>query len=157
MNTTKSAILVILVIIAGFFLLNKKSTPLEEPQAKLPGGSAPAIEASKIQDIKWIWAMTVIKDKIMVPEKEGAFTLTLGADGQVSGTTDCNSFFSSYELGSDGVISFGNIGMTKMFCEGSQENEFVGEIPNMGKYTLDGNGNLMLIYPDETGLIMFKR
>ncbi|MES2930731.1 MAG: META domain-containing protein [Patescibacteria group bacterium] len=127
-------------------------------QGKLPAGSAPVASASAIQGKTWIWQKTVMNnDTVITPKKAGAFTLTLGADGKATGKTDCNSFFASYAIGTDGVIKFENIGSTKMFCEGSQESVFTGEIAQANHYMVDASGNLVLLLPMDSGSIMFTK
>lgn len=127
-------------------------------QSKLPAGSNYSPSAESIQSQTWIWKETGMSDgTVITPKKAGAFTLTLGKDGQATGKTDCNSFFASYQIASDGVIKFENIGATKMFCEGSQESIFTGEIAQANQYMLDANGNLVLLLPYDSGSVMFKK
>lgn len=126
--------------------------------SKLPAGSAPTPSPASIQSKTWIWQKTIMSDgAVITPKKAGAFTITLGADGKASGKTDCNGYFSSYNIGSDGVISFGNIGSTLMFCEGSQEAVFTGQIAKASHYILDSSGNLVLLLPYDSGSILFTK
>lgn len=94
----------------------------EVPKGKMPAGTTPVANPSVIQDNTWVWSKTVMNDdKIITPNKPGIFTLTLKADGNASGKTDCNGFFGDYKVGTDGVISFGPFASTMMYCEGSRE------------------------------------
>jgi heat shock protein HslJ len=149
---------IILIIVAfGVFTLAKTITPQkirETPQGKLPAGSTPVGAPSDIEGT-WVWSETIVNnDTSVTPKKPDAFSITL-TDGQVTGTTDCNSFFSSYKIGSDGVIFFGPIGSTKMACEGSQEGEFTDLIAQTSNYTFD-NGNLVLFQQDAS-VTIFKK
>jgi heat shock protein HslJ len=176
-NKEKILLAVILVVLIGFYFYSRNTkkavvemedntsvtTPSqndvvpEQPKGKLPAGSAPVASAKKIQGITWVWNQSLIKADLMAPKKPGAFTLTLGADGKATGKTDCDSYFATYQIGSEGIIKFGAIGATKMYCEGSEEAEFTDELSKVGRYQIDGNGNLMLLYPDQTAVIMFNK
>jgi|GEM_PF-1605074 len=127
-------------------------------QGKLPAGSTPPAAPAAIQSKTWIWQKTIMnEDTVITPKKAGAFTLTLGTDGKATGKTDCNSFFASYKIGSDGVITFSGIGSTLMFCEGSQESVFTGQIAKANQYMVDASGNLVLMLPYDSGSILFRQ
>ena len=127
-------------------------------QGKLPAGSTPPAAPAAIQSKTWVWQKTIMSDgAVITPKKAGAFTLTLGTDGKATGKTDCNSFFASYKIGTDGVIAFGGIGSTLMFCEGSQESVFTGQIAKANQYMVDASGNLVLMLPYDSGSILFRQ
>ncbi len=133
-------------------------TVAEVPKGKLPADSAPVAPAASITSQKWIWDRTVMSDgKIIKSNKPGVFSITLKADGNVAGTTDCNGFFASYAVGSDGVIKIDQMGSTMMFCEGSQESIFMTDVGRANRYMLDSSGNLVLLLPYDSGSIMFKK
>lgn len=105
----------------------------------------------------WVWTQTVMNDDtVITPQETGAFTLTLEADGSAHGTTDCNSFTGSYELGADDAIAFSPLAMTRMFCEGSQEAEFTDMLTEADHYFMDENGNLVLLLPFDSGSVLFE-
>ena len=140
-----------------FKVSNDCATPAVS-QGKLPAGSTPPAAPATIQSKTWIWQKTVMNDDtVITPKKSGAFTLTLGTDGKATGKTDCNSFFANYKIGSDGVITFSGIGSTLMFCEGSQESVFTGQIAKANQYMVDASGNLVLILPYDSGSILFRQ
>lgn len=158
-------VIILLIVALGLFTLSKSlsskvppvpEAPMEEvPQGKLPPGSTPVGATSDIENVTWVWTETISNgDTSIVPKKAGAFSLVL-SEGKVTGKTDCNSFFGSYQIGSDGKISFGPLGSTKMFCEGSQETEFTGVIELTSNYTLN-NGNLVLFQQD-AGVSTFRK
>ncbi len=91
-------------------------------------------------------------------------TATFGADGQVTGSAGCNSYFAGYEL--DGqAISIGQAGITEMFCmepDGvmDQEAEFMAALQRAATYTIewdrlqlrDADGALQVdLVPSEPG------
>ncbi len=155
-------VIILLVVAFGIFTLSKaisfKTLPVEEvPQEKLPPDSTPVGASSDIENITWAWIETIENnDKSIIPKRPGAFSITL-ANGKVVGKTDCNSFFSTYQIGSDGVISFGPIGSTKMACEETQETVFTDFISKTSRYTLDANKNLVLLLEQDSGSVMFKK
>jgi heat shock protein HslJ len=98
------------------------------------------ITAPGFTDKKWVWSSKTIKDA----KKSTAFSVTFKADGTLSGTTDCNTFFGSYKMDTN-KLSFGQFGLTKMFCEGTQENEFLAELEKVTMFSIDMNKNLILM------------
>lgn len=128
------------------------------PKGKLPAGSTPPANASLIEGVTWVWQKTVMGDgKTVVPKKEGVFTLLLKKDGNVSLKTDCNGGFGEYKIGSDGVISFGPLSSTMMYCEGSQESIYTNAISTSSRYMLDPSGNLVLLLQYDSGSVFFKK
>ncbi|CAM3230896.1 META domain-containing protein [Prescottella defluvii] len=80
-------------------------------------------------------------------------TLTIGDNGQATGTTGCNRFNGPAQVG-DGTVTFGPLASTKMACpadvtevEQSVQHVLDGEVT----YTIDGN-TLTLMRADGTGL-----
>jgi len=130
----------------------------EVPKGKMPAVTTPVANPSVIQANTWVWSKTIMSDdKIITPNKPGVFTLTLKADGNASGKTDCNGFFGDYKVGTDGVISFGPFASTMMYCEGSQEREYTETISKATRYMVDESGNLVLLLPLDSGSILFRK
>lgn len=124
--------------------------------SKLPAGSAPATNPADVEGKTWVWQETMINDGSLIkPKKSGAFTISFGVDGRITGKTDCNSYFATYKMGSDGIISFTNIGSTKMFCEDSQEILFTGWLGQVNGYMINGDGDLILDLPYDSGSLRF--
>lgn len=160
-------VIILLVVAFGLFTLSKaisyrmsptSEIPTEElPSEKLPPGSIPVGMIKDIENTTWAWIETIENnDTSIIPKRPGAFSITL-TEGKVTGKTDCNSFFGTYQIGSDGIISFGPIGSTKMFCEGSQEAVFTDFISKTSRYTLDANNNLVFLLAQDSGSVMFKK
>ena len=121
-------------------------------QGKLPAGSTPYTNGAALKGTTWEWQKFVANDNVTTtPKSTGVFTVTFAADGTISGKTDCNGFFGSYTVGSDGVISFGPLGSTMMFCENSQESVFSGAVQKAIRYEVDASGNLILSLSDNGG------
>lgn len=104
----------------------------------------------------WKWRMTQKGNETLTPKTVDAFTLTFNADGSVSGTTDCNNFAGSYTL-TDNTIQFSALGMTKKFCEGSQESEFVqfGTDPLLTVF--EHTTTLLLVLPLNAGTVTLDK
>ncbi len=153
----KRIIIVIVLLIVAIFLYGLAKAPQQIPQGKLPPGSTPVGGPQDILDTKWVWVETTLPDGTTItPNQKDAFSITLSSDGNTAGKTDCNSFFSDYALGSDGILSFGPIGSTKMFCEGSQESIFVDHISKVSHYTFK-DGRLVLLLANAAGSMSFEK
>ncbi len=99
----------------------------------------------------WQWVRSVATSGTeTVPVESEAFTIVFTREGVVNGTTDCNSFFSSYHAkGTE--LSFDTFGMTKMFCEGSQEQLFISSLSDGGVVTIsERDSTFTLKQPDIT-------
>ena len=111
---------------------------------KLPSGSTPVGDISALIGTTWRWEKLIQADGSIVTPRSDVFSVTFGTDGKMTGKTDCNGFFGSYQLGSDGILSFGALGSTMMFCDNSQESVFTGAIQNVSSYGFEANGDLTL-------------
>jgi heat shock protein HslJ len=109
----------------------------------------------KLTASKWVWRETIMSnDEIILPSKPDVFTLTFNATGEINGTTDCNSFFSTFTL-DETKISFGPLGMTKMYCEESQEQIFTSMLENTDFIFFDEQNNLVLLLKYDSGSVIF--
>lgn len=105
----------------------------------------------------WIWEKTVDNNEELVfPLEESSFSITFNEEGQVSGTTDCNNFFGSYELKDNNGLSFGPLASTKMFCENSQENIFTAWLAEADSYSFSSPENLAINLSDGSSLYFRK-
>lgn len=117
------------------------TTPVSETQAQLMSET-------------WVWQETVMSNgDVTTPDDADAFTLTFTAD-EILGTTDCNSFGGSYDL-NETEISFGPMRMTRMFCEGSQEQEFVDAVTESSMVYFEDGEDLVLLLPYDSGSVIF--
>lgn len=106
----------------------------------------------------WKWQGIIMSDDTtIVPAKPDVFTLTFTEDGQVSGTTDCNSFSGTYTVGEEGLVTWGAFASTQMFCENSQESVFLDKIANVDRIFFDEAGNLILLLKFDSGAIVFSK
>jgi len=80
---------------------------------------------------------------IFVPQKPDAFGLMFGNQNQFSATTDCNNTGGTYNI-SGQSLALTDIFTTLMYCEGSEESEFVGFLSNVESYQFTNKGELLL-------------
>lgn len=84
------------------------------------------------------WALETITDADAASTPVAPATLVFAADGSVSGSTGCNSFFGDYAAGT----GFGPLGSTKMACEPAvmeQEALILGMLGPDATVTIDGS------------------
>lgn len=105
----------------------------------------------------WRWQNALYNDgREIKPKSPGAFTLKFNNDGTFSATTDCNSAGGKYSAGTNGTISFTDIFSTKMYCEGSQEAEFIQMLANSSEYLFTSKGELVLGLKFDSGSVVFR-
>ena len=120
------------------------------------GSLAELKNLSSLTDRDWKWVRTEMNnDEIITPKKADAFSIAFKSDGSVSGRTDCNSFFGQYEI-AEGKLSFGAMGSTKMFCEGSQEDVFMKSLGEVESYFINKDNKLILQIKLDSGIMMFE-
>ncbi len=128
-------------------------TPATPTTPKLPADSTPR-DPQRLQGKTWVWYKTIFAGVTTTPQKPGVFTLVFGADGQVTGTTDCNGFGGEYVVGSDGVLTFEPFFTTLMYCEDSQEGAYNTVLAQTTSYEIDSTG--MLVLSGSAGAVYFK-
>lgn len=152
----KNIILAILGI--GFMVLVVMIFGKDQNQETQTGGMITNGPVLALSESVWVWDKTLMNDDTtIIPQKSGAFSISFTKDGNVSGTTDCNGFSGTYTLSGEGVITFGPIASTKMFCEGSQEQVFLNYLSTEQRVFFDEAGNLVLLLPYDSGSIIFKK
>lgn len=105
---------------------------------------------------KWNWIKTLYNnDKEVKPLKENVFTLSLKDDNTFSATTDCNGVGGEYSLDGN-KISFGNMISTLMYCEGSQEGDFIKMLEGVESYFFTSKGELIFNMKLDSGSFIFR-
>lgn len=122
--------------------------------------SSPTVSEGESASLQgtWTWEETQMNDDTQVTPKDvEAFTITFDpAENRVSGTTDCNNFFGSYEK-NENELSFSALGSTMMFCEGSQEQEFTGHLQEITHFMFTEEGQLVLLLKYDSGSMIFNK
>ncbi len=103
----------------------------------------------------WNWVKAEYSDGKIVTPKKDLFTLTFKNDGTFSATTDCNSMGGKYDS-TKNTITFSDIFSTKMYCEGSQENDFSSLLSKADIYMFTSKGELVLNLKLDSGSVYFK-
>lgn len=103
----------------------------------------------------WILDSALYNDGTEINPTGDRFSITFLPGNRFSATTDCNSMNGSY-VAADGAISFSQIGMTKMFCEDSQETEFLNILENTSSYHFTARGQLIFDLKFDSGTATFR-
>lgn len=103
----------------------------------------------------WKWVRAEYSDGSVVSPKKDSFSITLKEDGTFSASTDCNGLGGKYSADS-ASLSFKDSISTLMYCEDSQESEFLKIIENTESYEFTSKGELVLNLKSETGVVYFK-
>ncbi len=104
----------------------------------------------------WMWVSALYNDGTeLKPKQAGVFTLTFGADGKFTATTDCNAMGGSYST-NQGALSLSNIYATKKHCEGSQEADFAKLLEHTASYLFTSKGELILEIKYDSGTVTFR-
>ena len=88
------------------------------------------------------WKLVELLGQPVPATQKQPFLMLDRQDHRAHGSTGCNSFSGSYTLDEAKLrISFGEMAMTQMFCEGSMETEkaFVEVLQQADNYSLGGN------------------
>jgi len=164
--TTVGILIVLGALVLLFATVFKSNNDLPIPEGenpvvvnpKLPAGSTPPGSPGFIQGVtfQWIEGMFLPARTPIEFKNPKAFTITFGMDGKVSGTTDCNSFSGDYQVGSDGAITFGPFMSTKMYCDGSQEAEFLNMLAKVARYQGESQMNVLILESEEMMMVLAK-
>ncbi len=104
----------------------------------------------------WVWVGARYADgRELTPRRPDVFTLTFGSDGRFNATTDCNRLGGTYTA-ADSSLTFGDIFATRMFCEGSQENEFSALLDAVVSYRFTSRGQLILVLDADMGSVELR-
>ena len=105
---------------------------------------------------KWEWVRTQMNDgKIITPERLGAFSIVFNKDGSIAIGTDCNTMRGTYTVQGNS-LTFSQMISTKMYCEGSQEQEFASHVHEVGSYLFTSKGELILEIKMDSGTMIFR-
>ena len=104
----------------------------------------------------WNWVKTVYNDDtVHTPLEPDVFGLTFDDEGNLHVTTDCNTMNGRY-LVDEHRIQFEQMTSTRMFCEGSQEQEFAKMLDSVSSYLFTDRGQLVLEIRYDSGSMIFR-
>ena len=124
---------------------------VEEPVPVVTPGSNDLLNTS------WRWLRTenATGTVISQPLRSKPFILSF-ADGDSMGSqTDCNNIAGSYIHG-DTTLTFGSMVSTKMFCEDSQEMEYMSQLQLVTEHAILNN-MLLLSMSNNEGIMFFVK
>jgi heat shock protein HslJ len=108
----------------------------------------------------WNWIRTTYNNDTEIKPKTNKFTLKFDISKKTfSATTDCNSVGGNYALSDkrmNNVLEFKNIISTLMYCDGSQETDFVKMLENTSSYYFTSKGELILDLKFDSGSMIFR-
>lgn len=142
---------IVLILIGAYMSIMAFGEITFLEKEKVPADKDSAIEM--ITENSWIWTETVYTDaETFVPNQPEEFVLTFNEDGSMGSLTDCNNMGGGFEIDEEKNINFSEMFSTKMYCEGSQESDYMTMLQDSEKFTFE-NGNLIL-KSDKTGAKM---
>lgn len=101
------------------------------------------VSKSPFEGKTFVWIKTVEKSgAVITPQKKDSFTLSVSG-GNVSGTTDCNSYGGKVTVDESHFTVTTSLVMTMMYCEGSQESEFVQALGKIVTYRFSGESLIL--------------
>ncbi len=104
----------------------------------------------------WVWQESNYNDgRTVTPMTPGAFTLTFAEDGSVGVGTDCNSVGGTYLVDGD-RLTFTEMRTTLMYCDSSQESEFLALLNDTTMYHFTSRGELILDLKFDSGTVTFR-
>lgn len=105
----------------------------------------------------WVWVQTDLASGVKVVAPEGKpFILTFDPENKrLSSTTDCNQLSGSYVQDGE-VLSVGALASTKMYCEGSEESVYSGQLALVSSFVIEGD-TLKLNLNRDYGVMVFKK
>lgn len=137
-----------------YLLLDPKNLQFGEVVQNFEGEADPSRMTLGMK--KWIWIDALYNDGTkIVPKEADKFSLTFSSDGKFSATTDCNSMSGQYTT-NQSAISLGNIASTKMYCEGSQEADFLKLLNQASSYHFTSKGELVFDLKYDSGIVIFR-
>jgi heat shock protein HslJ len=106
-------------------------------------GCSPSNLISELADKRWKAAEILDKDISTYESIEEEAYLYFDRDGNLSGSTSCNTFNGTYKLeGNNITLDAGT--MTKMMCYGSAEMDFLEALRQTTKFKLEGQDLYLL-------------
>jgi heat shock protein HslJ len=104
----------------------------------------------------WVWQSAQYNDgRESIFRNPNAFTLTFLDNNTVDIGTDCNSAGGDY-VHNDDTIAFTNMRTTLMYCEGSQETEFIKLLEDIHSFYFTSRGELVFDLKHDSGTLTFK-
>ncbi len=137
-----------------YLLLDPKTMQFGQVVQDFEGEADPARMTLGMNTWRWI-STTYNNDTQVKPRTAAKFTITFKNNGTFAATTDCNSVGGDYAVDGN-KISFGKMMSTKMYCEGSQESEFVKMLGEIQSFFFTSKGELVFEFKFDSGSMIFR-
>jgi heat shock protein HslJ len=134
--------------------LNPTTMRLGEVARDFEGEADPG--SMKLGMKTWTWIRAVQDGNEIAPRRAQAFTLTFGADGAFSATTDCNRVRGGYTAQGSELTFAEAMVATRMFCADAQEQVFTDLLRKTARYTFTSRGELVLELAGGSGSATFR-
>lgn len=134
-------------------MLDAGSLKFDEVVASFEGEADPSRMSLTMKT--WKWVQAEYNDGTILRPKNDAFSLTFKNDGTFGATTDCNGVGGKYAA-TESTVTFSEMMSTRMFCEGSQEANFIKILENTGEYVFTSKGELVLNLKFDSGSVYFR-
>lgn len=116
----------------------------------------PKVVPASLTSTQWVWLYTELQDGKVVSAPQGErFILSLGINGSVTSSTDCNTISGGYVKDGE-VLSFTPFIATKMYCEGSFESQYTQQLSLTNSHVIEGQV-LKLILNRDFGVMTFVK
>lgn len=107
------------------------------------------LELHKAELQNTYWKLVELNSKVISASTKREAHIVLDKELRIKGHSGCNSFNGTYELKGEMLKISGSMMMTRMFCRGSNEGEFIKALHSMQSYiilgeyleVLDSNGS----------------
>lgn len=137
-----------------WLLLNPKTMQFGEVTQNFEGEADPARMTLGMKT--WNWVSTIYNnDTRTTPRDSKKFSITLKNSGTFTATTDCNNAGGNYVIDGN-KISFDKIMSTMVYCEGSQENDFMKMLGEVANYHFTSRGELIFDLKFDSGSSVFR-
>ncbi len=137
-----------------YLILDSETMQFGEVVQEFEGEADSSVMTLEMKTWEWLRA-EFGNGEVLSPKIKDKFTLTFTNDGSFSATTDCNGMGGSYVVNNN-EIKFGEIAMTMMYCEGSQEAEFSRLLSEASSYHFTNKGELILDLKSDRGTVLFR-
>jgi heat shock protein HslJ len=146
-----SKLYIIAVIVLGYIFSACSSSAIQTAQ-----NDSQAVK-SKANLTQTYWKLITVQSKKVTFSKGNPREayIILKANGNLKAHSGCNSTNGTYISSADKLSTNGAMMMTRMFCQGSLESEFISALKKMYRYKIDGEF-LEIFDKDGNSLARFK-
>jgi|SRR6218665_1095357 len=150
--------IILVSAILGLFLMScsSKSSTAEQEAA-----DEATVKENPVSNLDGIWELNYISGpKIafegLYPDKKPFLSFNTG-EGRVSGNSGCNSFTGNASISTNRFRVDENLAMTKMFCPGEGENNFMESLKKVNTYSISDEGKTLNLIMGDIAIMRFSK